>query len=103
MKTQNIIAAIILTIATVSVSLASSPGRVLTFKDALGRNFTMPVKEEVAEDVIPYEIACEFQKARMEDVNRVFDLSSMTKPEQDANDIDIDLKEVFESLKNERK
>ncbi len=102
MKTQNIIAALVLTIATVSVSLASSPCRVLTFKDSFGRNFTMPVKEEVAEDTVPIEIAREFQKARMEEVNRVFDLSSITKPEQDVNDNDIDLKEIFDSLKNER-
>lgn len=101
MKTQNIIAAIILTLSTVTVSFANAPGRMLTFKDSLGRDLTMPVKEEVAVDVLPFEIAAEFQKARWENANRIIDLSTMTRPEGDAMDVDIDLRAVYESLKTE--
>lgn len=99
MKAQNIIIAVILTITTATVSFANAPCRMLTFKDAMGREMFMPVKEDVAPEALPVEVAAEFRKARNEAVSQIFDLSSMTKPEQDVQDVDIDLDAVFKSLK----
>ena len=98
MKTRTIIATLLLTISVTVSGYASGPKRVLTFQDALGRKLSMPVKVEEAQDTLPFDACREFHAARSVDVNRSIDISGMSKPEKDADDISIDLEAVYHAI-----
>ncbi len=81
MKTKTIFFALALMLASTLAS-ANPKQRTLTFRDALGRLLEQPVKEETVYDSIPFDVEAEFAKIRHSQASRVFDLSSMTKPEK---------------------
>lgn len=96
MKTRIIITAAIIIISSTGI-FAGSKERTLTFRDALGRTLSMPVMTEEAETV-PFDTQAEFSRIRSEYANRVFDLSQMSKPEEEEP-LPFDLQEVFHSVK----
>ncbi len=82
MKTRMIITAAIIIISS-TFSFAGSKERTLTFRDALGRTLTMPVMTEEATEAVPFDTKAEFNRIRSMDASRVFDLSQMSKPEEE--------------------
>jgi hypothetical protein len=93
MKTKLIITAAL--ILTATLGQATTPKRTLTFYDALGRALTMPVKVEEATDTLPFDQAVEFSRARRSLFERKFDLSEMSKPETEVNDIPCELRPII--------
>lgn len=95
MKTKTIlIIAVFLMIA--SVSQAFSPTETLYFLDAKGQILTLPCKMEKAiEEDIPFDQEAVLREARTEQSGRVFDISRMSKPEPDADDIPESLKHLI--------
>jgi hypothetical protein len=95
MKTLKITTAAIL-ILFASASFASSPKRVLTLNDAMGRTLTMPMKvEEPAKDSLPFDLEQVFHQTRLESVSNQIDLSKISKPEPDADDIPAALRHLI--------
>lgn len=94
MKTKLIISATLIFAASFMAS-ASAPKRTLTVYDQLGRKLSMPVKVEEASDCLPFDQQAEFKSYRAMEVNRVFDLSEITKPETEDTDIPFDLESIF--------
>ena len=75
---------------------ACAPDRLLYFKDALGRTPTMPVwVEKGTEESLPFDQKAVFEEARREMSGRVFDISSMSRPEPDADDIPEELEHII--------
>lgn len=75
---------------------ATAPKRVLTFKDTFGRILTMPAIEETAqEEAFPFDQPAVFKKAQSETINQVFNISNMSKPETEVDDIPAKLKNVI--------
>jgi len=97
MKTKQIIAAALLIFAA-TFAQANAP-RTLTFKDTFGRSFSMPMKAEQAIDPAPAAGEFNFQQALQKETNEVFDISSLRKPEPDANDIPFDLNKIYQQIK----
>ena len=96
MKTLKITTAAILMLFA-SASFASSPKRVLTLNDALGRKLTMPMKvEEPAKDSLPFDLEQVFHQTMLENASKQLDLSEISKPEPDANDIPAELRHLIE-------
>jgi hypothetical protein len=79
-----------------ATTMACAPERLLYFKDALGRTLTMPVcmEKEVAEP-LPFDQQAVLEEARKALSARVFDLSSMSRPEPDADDVPEELKHLI--------
>lgn len=84
---KKIVFTIILMFA-VGSAFASSPKRTLTIFDINGKSVEIPIKTETAPDSVPI-----VQRESMSSI--YFDLSRMTKPEPDADDITIDTREIF--------
>lgn len=97
MKTKLIISAALIFSASFMAS-ASAPKRMLTMYDQLGRKLMMPVKAEEEAEVFPFDSKIEFNRYRSCEVNRTFDLSGITKPETEINDIPFDLENVFNQI-----
>ena len=95
MKTRIIITAAIIFISSTGI-FASSKERTITFRDSLGRTLSIPVMTEEAEKV-PFDTKAEFSRIRSTDASRIFDLSQMSKPEEEEP-LPFDLKEVFNSI-----
>lgn len=75
---------------------ATAPKRVLTFKDTFGRILTMPAIEETAqEEAFPFDQPAVFKKAQLETINHIFDISAMSKPEAEVDDIPAELRNVI--------
>jgi hypothetical protein len=75
---------------------ATAPKRVLTFKDTFGRILTMPAIEETArEEAFPFDQPAVFKKAQSETFNQVFDITHMSKPETEVDDIPAELKNII--------
>jgi|LSQX01.2.fsa_nt_gb hypothetical protein len=94
MKTKLIISAALIFSASFMAN-ASAPKRMLTVYDHLGRKLSMPVKVEEATDTFPFDSQTEFRNYRANEVNRIFDLSKITKPEAEDTDIPFDLEGIF--------
>lgn len=82
----------------ISMATASETQRTLSFRDALGRTFTMPVKVEEATETIPFDIQAEFRRIRQSDAARIFDISQMSKPEEEEA-LPFDLEKVIQSIR----
>ena len=94
MKKVIITTALIILAATFSP--AAAPKRLLTFKDALGRVLTMPAIEETAvEEAFPFDQKAIFDSILTRRNNQVFDISKMSKPEEDVDDIPAELKDLI--------
>ncbi|MFO7978799.1 MAG: hypothetical protein R6U64_09080 [Bacteroidales bacterium] len=65
------------------------------------------MKPDTAAEEVPAEIARLFpdeHAARMDQlINSQFDLSTMTKPEEDADDVIIDTHKIFQEIMKENK
>lgn len=95
MKTKVITTAIFLMFFSI-MSFASSPASVLTLHDSLGRTLTMPVvDEEPCEVDLSFDLHDVFKETRLEEVHAQIDLSEMSKPEQEVDDIPENLKDVI--------
>jgi hypothetical protein len=93
---KKLIFATALIIFASSFAHATAPKRVLTFKDTFGRILTMPAIEETAqEEAFPFDQPAVFQKAQQENINQVFDVSKMSKPEAEVDDIPVELKNII--------
>ncbi|MFO7978032.1 MAG: hypothetical protein R6U64_05180 [Bacteroidales bacterium] len=101
MKTKLIFAALLF-VFTATFAQANSSKKMLHLVDSFGRHLFMPVQADEAPEALPFDAADIFHRTRMADVNKIFDLSTMTKPEADADDIDIDLKAVYEETTKNR-
>ena len=97
MKTKTLIIATMLLFSI--ASQAGNPQRSLTIFGINGRNVEIPVKVEDAQDSVPIEIAGVYREmeAKRKDslINHQFDLSKMSRPEPDADDITIDTRRIF--------
>ncbi len=98
MKTIQLLAAALLIFAA-TFAQASAPKRTLTMKDAFGRTFTMPVKAEEAIDPAPASGGFNIQQALQQETPGVIDVSSLRKPEPDADDIPFDLNKIYQQVK----
>ncbi len=96
MKTRMIITAAIIIISS-SISFAGSKERTLTFRDALGRTLTMPAMTEEATEEVPFDTQEAFSLIRSMDASRVFDISAMSKPEEEQP-LPFDLDKVFKAV-----
>lgn len=97
MKTRIFITAAIL-LFSISLASASPKTRTLSFRDALGRTFTMPSLIEEAKDTAPFDIQAEFNRIRSEKTRNMIDLSDMIKPEKEE-ELPFDLDEVLRKIK----
>ncbi|TVR43040.1 MAG: hypothetical protein EA394_02185 [Bacteroidia bacterium] len=93
MKTRMIITAALI-LFTATFVTAGSKQRTLSFRDALGRTFTISVVEE-KEDPAPFNLGNEF-KSNVS--SRVFDISSLMKPEQEE-EVPAEISEAFNHIK----
>ena len=96
MKTRIIITAAAI-LFSVSLANAGSKERTLSFRDALGRTLSIPVMEEKAE-ATPFDTHAEFSRIRTSNINQVFDISQMSRPETDEA-LPFDLDAVLKSIK----
>ncbi len=96
MKTRIIITAAAI-LFSVTMANAGSKERTLSFRDALGRTLSIPVMEEKAE-ATPFDTQAEFSRIRTSNINRVFDISQMSKPEAEEA-LPFDLDAVLKSIK----
>lgn len=55
----------------------------------------MPVKVEEATDTFPFDSQAQFRNYRANEVNRIIDLSQITKPEVEDANIPFDLESIF--------
>ncbi len=97
MKTRIFITAIVL-LFSISLASASPKTRTLSFRDALGRTFTMPTIIEEAQEAAPFDIQAEFSRIRTNETARMIDLTNMIKPEQEE-ELPFDLNEVLKTIK----
>ncbi len=96
MKTKIFITAAAI-LFSINLATAGSKERTLSFRDALGRTLSMPVMEEKAE-ASPFDTQAEFSRIRSNNISRVFDISTMSKPEV-AEELPFDLDAVLKELK----
>ncbi len=96
MKTRILITAAAILIS-VTMANAGSKERTLSFRDALGRTLSIPVMEEMAEP-IPFDTKAEFSRIRSNHVNRIFDISQMSKPEEEEP-LPFDLDAVLKTIR----
>lgn len=94
MKKAIVILALIL--ITASASHAFNPNGMLSITDLNGRTLVMPVKpEQPVEEVLPFDQDAVFHQVLQEKFSRVIDISRMTKPEPDADDIPQSLRHII--------
>lgn len=93
---KKLIFATALIIFAATFSQASAPKRLLTFKDGFGRVLTMPAYEEEAEkEVFPFDQPALFKKVQSEISNQAFDISKMSKPEAEVDDVPAELRSII--------
>ncbi|MBW6499545.1 MAG: hypothetical protein K0B09_14240 [Bacteroidales bacterium] len=93
---KKLIFATALIIFASSFAHATAPKRVLTFKDTFGRILTMPAIDEAAqEEAFPFDQPAVFKQAKLETINHIFDISAMSKPEAEVDDIPGELRNII--------
>ncbi len=95
MKTRIITAAALILI-NVTMANAGSKERTLSFRDSFGHILSIPVLEEKAEET-PFDTKNEFNRIRTNNVNRVFDISQMSKSEEEET-LPFDLDDVLKTI-----
>lgn len=96
MKTQVIIATVLLTL--ISLTAAASPQRFLTIYDTNGHALIMTLQTEEGTDCLPFNLKEEFNKAVKADASRIIDLSGMLSPEKEVNDAPFNLQQIYREL-----
>lgn len=97
MKTKVLITAAAI-LFSISLANANPTRTFLKFYDAMGTELIQPFFAEEAYDSIPTEIAAEFTKIKHEKIFRIYDLSELTKPEQEE-ELPFDLETAFREAK----
>ncbi len=97
MKTKILITAAMMFFG---ISLANAnPNRTfLKFYDAMGTELIQPFFAEEAEEILPFEVTAAFEQIKQERIYRIFDLSELTKPEEEE-ELPFDLEKVFRQAK----
>ncbi len=89
------------------ISMANYPPQKLSILGVNGITIHLLVKPDTAPEALPAEIARLFPCERAARMNQLiygqFDLSTMTKPEQEADDMVIDTHKVFLDIMEENK
>lgn len=103
MKTRMITTVLISMMMFASVNVfGGKPLRTMSFYSLRGI-VEIPVKVEEAPDSLPAVVKVAIIRNQIESrcnaVNMQFDLSQITKPEPDADDVAINTKQVFEELR----
>jgi hypothetical protein len=86
---------------------AGTPQKTISIFGINGRTVEIPVKVEEAPDTIPYSFDASLEQERKMEyetlLTQQFDLSKITKPEPDADDITINTRAIFvETIVNQR-
>lgn len=97
MKTKALITAAVI-FFSISLANANPTRTFLKFYDAMGKELIQPFFEEVATDSVPYEVAAEFTRIKHEKIFRIYDLSELTKPEQEE-ELPFDLETMYRQAK----
>jgi hypothetical protein len=85
---KKAIAIFALILITASASHAFNPKGMLNFTDLKGRTLSMPVMlEQAVEEELPFDAEAVFHEAIQEQISRVIDISRMTKPEPEVDDV----------------
>ena len=93
---KKVILTTALIIFATAFASANSPSRVLTFKDSFGKILTMPLMEEKEkEEAFPFDQQKVFHKAALENASRIIDISGMSKPEAEVDDIPAELRNII--------
>lgn len=104
MKTKNLTLATLLLLVFSAGTFAGEPLRTIPFFGIDGTVFEMPVKSEEAVDSLPFNLSEVLREIEMENTRNSsygqLDISNLVKPEEDADDVDIDLKSIYKSLMN---
>ncbi len=102
MKNNNQILAAIFLVFFFTSGYSETP--TLSIFDINGVTVEIPIKRELASDSIPPEISSALEEVRANErrslYNRQFDLSTMSRPEKDANDVSIDTRKIFLEITN---
>ncbi len=93
MKTRILITAALI-LFTATFVTAGSKQRTLSFRDALGRTFTMSITEE-KEEPAPFDLGAEFNGHA---ASRIFDITPLMKPEKE-DEIPAEISEIFNRIK----
>jgi len=93
MKTIAIIATALMMFST-SFANAATTSRTLTVIDSFGRILSMPVKVEVAQEELPFNLPEMWKQSRVDQSSMIFDISGMSKPEK-AEEIPAEVKDLF--------
>jgi hypothetical protein len=96
MKTKILITATLIFAATF-LSHAAQNKKMLVIYDQMGRELLMPLKLEKETEAIPFDNQSVFRANRLKELNQNFDLSGITKPEAEVDDIPCNLRELFEN------
>ena len=107
MKTKVKTLATLLLMLAAFAGHADTPQNTISIYGILGKTVEIPVKAEVAPDTIPAIFVADLEKEQCETYSRLlsqqFDLSQITKPEPDADDITINTRAIFvEAIVNQR-
>lgn len=79
MKTKSIILAVLL-ISSISLAYAGAPKRTLSLQASMGKILVMPVFEETPDSLSSENMEL-LSSVRENRLHRIYDLTSMTKPE----------------------
>ncbi|MFO7999393.1 MAG: hypothetical protein R6U86_10490 [Bacteroidales bacterium] len=93
MKTKIIITAAFIVLGT--FAQAAAPKRTLTVYDTFGRALTMPVKTEEAAETLPFDQEQMISSEQKRQSAQVFDISKMSRPESEVNDIPGELRHII--------
>lgn len=107
MKTKVKTLATLLLMLAAFVGHAGTPQKTVSIYGIRGTTVQIPVKAEVAPDTIPAIFVADLEKEKSDSYDRLlsqqFDLSQITKPEPDADDITINTRAIFvETIVNQR-
>jgi hypothetical protein len=94
MKKAIVIIAVFLITAT--ASQAFNPTGLLNVTDLNGRTLSMPViLEQPVQEELPFDAEAIFHEVIQEKISRVIDISKMSKPEPDADDVPQALRHII--------
>ncbi len=97
MKAKMILTAAAI-IFSITATMANPNETTLTFWNNLGQRLIQPIMPEEKADALPFNVASEVESIRIENANRVFDLSGLIQPEAEEA-LPFDLEKVFQTAK----
>lgn len=99
MKTKIFTTVAVLLISISFVS-ANPTETTLRFWDSMGRMLIQPFQAEEATDSLPAAVKQETERRKQERIYRVYDLSELTKPEEEE-ELPFDLESVLQTAKKQ--